>query len=431
MIMEDMQESQTIIVTYNQIQIPQSAAQKMLIQVQKELIGSNDLDETGTIAAAKPPMILHFAETAYMELGGLQAVVAAIKLCRDYGHAVLVAADNSMLKKYFDEIQLPQLVPVYSNLREAMKVASSSTQASHQQAGAEYTVRLQAQILHDEQSGCGTYDLLEMLLPSFCHEYPGSGSIMFTWLNSYQRILQEYGLQEAKRTIMEFMAILREETGAQGFVFMLDSPWLAVLLPSPSLKLRMIADNIREKTILAGSQSFPLDCSMSISRIEDVSANPQIAFKQASSRLWHARSLGSNMLCEDDTPPVREKASLRVLIMDADPLFSNLISRHLSNNGCLCQVINSGINAMEVINDFHPQAIVADVFLQGSNVFRLRELCLLDTTTAVIPWLLNGHHKNSTTIASAHYLKMYHFLKRPIEYNELLGLIQHLACEAW
>ncbi len=424
------QESTISILECSVQQLHSQNSQQMLTALQKLLAEQNP---------GEVRILFSFPETDHFQLAGLESFLSSLQLCKNYTRAIAVCTNRPMLSWFFSAIQLQQLVPFFSDENTACESLLAMNPNSAPDAGIfnKDSVLVYAQHFFDPENGFGTQRLISPLLPIFCQQYQ-KGALLYAYLDSYQQLLHDHGFSEAQKAIDDFALILHTSAqDADGLVFSVSGAWWAIFVPSLKIPATQLAKAILQKTRQAGSHSLSYSCTAAITYIDELKNNEpiqdaaEILQKNTANRLWYARSLGGNTICHN-TPPqqldIRDnETQLRVLIMDANEAYTHMLDRFLRTQGCECRVLTSSIDAQEVMLSFQPHAIIADVFLPGSNIFHLCEISKSDAQLASIPWIITAEQKTPHMISTAHYLGIFHFLKHPVEPSELLGIIRHVA----
>lgn len=79
---------------------------------------------------------------------------------------------------------------------------------------------------------------------------------------------------------------------------------------------------------------------------------------------------------------------VKILLLEDDKWLSELESESLRAEGYKVAVVHNGYEAIEKIDDFKPDVIIADVLLAGSTVFTLLNELQSHGDTQIIPVIL-------------------------------------------
>jgi PleD family two-component response regulator len=85
---------------------------------------------------------------------------------------------------------------------------------------------------------------------------------------------------------------------------------------------------------------------------------------------------------------------------------------------------------LRTITEFHPDAIVSELFLLETDAFSLKEELDMNSKTSGIPFILVSHQKNESTIMRALDLGIVHYIRKPYMLTELLGILNTYVLKA-
>jgi DNA-binding response OmpR family regulator len=123
-----------------------------------------------------------------------------------------------------------------------------------------------------------------------------------------------------------------------------------------------------------------------------------------------------------------DKRKIRLLIIDDDIGFLDLLRIHLASAGYEVQVAEDGVTGGRALLAQTPDLIVADVGMPFLDGFELLSLIRSDTSTASIPVILLSGRSDGDTMAKAVALGAADFLTKPVTRDQLLESIE--ACLA-
>jgi DNA-binding response OmpR family regulator len=116
----------------------------------------------------------------------------------------------------------------------------------------------------------------------------------------------------------------------------------------------------------------------------------------------------------------------RILIIDDDVGFRDLLRLHLSAAGYQVQVAEDGVTGGRALLAQTPDLIVSDLNMPFLNGFELLSLLRSDAETASIPVILLSGRSDGDTMAKAVELGAADFLTKPVTRDQLLESIE--AC---
>ena len=121
-----------------------------------------------------------------------------------------------------------------------------------------------------------------------------------------------------------------------------------------------------------------------------------------------------------------ESTKTRILIIDDDIGFRDLLRIHLSSAGYQVQVADDGVTGGRALLAHPPDLIVSDVNMPFLDGFELLSLLHADAETAAIPVILLSGRSDGDTMAKAVELGAADFLTKPVTRDQLLESIE--AC---
>ena len=258
---------------------------------------------------------------------------------------------------------------------------------------------------------------------------PGHGVVVFAQLDGLGKLVTEHGYGEGDKAIRTFSSIMlgvRSETALSFHLFGSD---FAVLLPDGDKRAGVaLAEQLRAAN--AESPGFLKRLTATFSVVSASEVTTLAALRDlARARLRYAWSQGPGSICEETPDAAMSGADgrTRVLIVEPDLFTSTLFSEFLAGEGYDCRICSHGVRAFDMALEYRPHIIISDVFLAGSDVFRLREALAARSETAGIPVVICSYLKDDVTVRRAHALGMYHLLKKPVELSELSGLVAGYA----
>lgn len=116
----------------------------------------------------------------------------------------------------------------------------------------------------------------------------------------------------------------------------------------------------------------------------------------------------------------------RILIIDDDVGFRDLLRIHLSAAGYQVQVAEDGVTGGRALLEKAPDLIVSDLNMPFLDGFELLSLLRSDAQTASIPVILLSGRSDGDTMAKAVELGAADFLTKPVTRDQLLESVE--AC---
>lgn len=121
-----------------------------------------------------------------------------------------------------------------------------------------------------------------------------------------------------------------------------------------------------------------------------------------------------------------DDSKTRILIIDDDIGFLELLRIHLSSAGYEVQVAEDGVTGGRALLAQAPDLIVTDVSMPFLDGFELLSLLRSDASTASIPVILLSGRSDGDTMAKAVQLGAADFLTKPVTRDQLLESVE--AC---
>lgn len=121
-----------------------------------------------------------------------------------------------------------------------------------------------------------------------------------------------------------------------------------------------------------------------------------------------------------------DQKKTRILIIDDDIGFRDLLRIHLSAAGYEVQVAEDGVAGGRALLELAPDLIVSDVNMPFLDGFELLSLMRAEPDTASIPVILLSGRSDGDTMAKAVELGAADFLTKPVTRDQLLESVE--AC---
>jgi DNA-binding response OmpR family regulator len=125
---------------------------------------------------------------------------------------------------------------------------------------------------------------------------------------------------------------------------------------------------------------------------------------------------------------MQNEKKTRILIIDDDVGFRDLLRLHLAAKGYQVQVAEDGVTGGRALLEQAPDLIISDVNMPFLDGFELLSLMRADASTASIPVILLSGRSDGDTMAKAVDLGAADFLTKPVTRDQLLESVE--ACLA-
>ena len=114
----------------------------------------------------------------------------------------------------------------------------------------------------------------------------------------------------------------------------------------------------------------------------------------------------------------------RILIIEDDADFRELLRIHLSLAGYALEVAEDGVEGGKALLEHAPDLVVSDVDMPFLSGFELLSLMRAEKETASIPVILLSGSSNDETMSEAMKLGAADFLTKPITLEDLMRAIR-------
>lgn len=272
----------------------------------------------------------------------------------------------------------------------------------------------------------------------------GRGAVVFLGVDSIPRINATYGRSAGDEALYTVGYLLRNFQSARSRrgthrLYRLSGPMFAYILSSgAAAEGAEIAEQLRRSVSESAMFLEQLTVSAGVAGLEealsgsDPRAEPvdlvQATFRIGLGRLQVARQSGANTVCASDPEGVAGRgAGSTVLIADPDAPYLEMLTRQLEERGFTVLLARDGSEAIRIVEQIVPDAIVAEVMLPKRNGFTLREELRHDARLSQIPFVLVSHRKTDEVVLKASLLGIVHFLAKPFSLVELTGLLHNLT----
>ena len=275
-------------------------------------------------------------------------------------------------------------------------------------------------------------------------EMEGRGAVMVVGVDNIQRINATYGRAGGDQALYTIAYLLRNfqsahsRRGAHRLYKLSGSQFAYVLSHGSVAEGAEIAELIRRSVAESAMFLEQLTVSVGVVGLDEVIESAERregeeiladeVTSRAFARMRIARKGGANTVCSADPAAASVVGTgSTVLIADPDAPYLEMLTKQLEDQGYTVLLARDGAEAVSIINQIVPDAIVAAVMLPKQNGFALREELRHDASLSQIPFILVSHRKTDETIEKASMLGIVHFLAKPFSLVELIGLLRNLT----
>ncbi len=120
----------------------------------------------------------------------------------------------------------------------------------------------------------------------------------------------------------------------------------------------------------------------------------------------------------------------KILLIEDDAEMSSLIVKFLSKKGLDVESVKTGDDGFEMLNNFKPKVIIADLYLQNSTISGMSMIQMLKKKSPFSSIIVISGHNNMKPIMHNLNLGIYDFLEKPFNYYKLYSSVLR-ACESY
>ncbi len=125
---------------------------------------------------------------------------------------------------------------------------------------------------------------------------------------------------------------------------------------------------------------------------------------------------------------MQDEGKARILIIEDDPEFRDLLRRHLSARGYKVEVAEDGVAGGRALLANPPDLIISDIDMPFLDGFELLALLKAEESTASIPVILLSGRGDSDTLVKAGGMGVADYMTKPVTRDQLLESVE--ACLA-
>jgi len=121
------------------------------------------------------------------------------------------------------------------------------------------------------------------------------------------------------------------------------------------------------------------------------------------------------------------KAPHRVIIIDKDEEFTQLVSDTLEKSGMICEVVTNPNKTLDALASFVPEAILMDISMPGCTGQELASVILQQETFVGTPIIFISEDRRREGRVDVVRQGSYSFMAKPIDLEKLIGVIRGQA----
>lgn len=263
-------------------------------------------------------------------------------------------------------------------------------------------------------------------------QVPKDFGVLYIAIDNIVEINQKHG-RDAGDEVLKSLAYLLEKLKPKdnnSQLFKLNNPIFILsyeLIKPEELELKAdeIIKEIRDSNYFIEKINISIALSFSGKWKENYTYSDFDKYNKA--KLLVAKQRGINNICKEiDTDNPDEILQKRVLFIEPDDSYINLIISSLEDKGIHITRVDDGSMALERRSGWNPDLIVTEAMTPKVNGFQLKEKLNSLTGRNDTPFILISQRKDDEYIKRASELGIVHYLKKPFSLLELEGLIVNL-----
>ncbi|MFO8065563.1 MAG: response regulator, partial [Spirochaetia bacterium] len=249
---------------------------------------------------------------------------------------------------------------------------------------------------------------------------------------SFGREAGDQALRSVAQVIERVRDVFNHPSGKT--VFRYDGPVIAYVCDGSLRDALAVSERLRKEVLEREVFFQKLTASIGMASLTEVAESQKNIRQQIQdleaivlSRLRIARQSGGNTVCA--ASPASERGGLAsgtILIVDPDADRLRPLVREFETMGMSVFLAGDGVEAMQIMNQVVPDAVISEVAVPKLDGFELRERLSRASEFSRIPFVLVSHRKNDDLLQRAGALGILHYFKKPVSVSELTGLIQNL-----
>ena len=115
----------------------------------------------------------------------------------------------------------------------------------------------------------------------------------------------------------------------------------------------------------------------------------------------------------------QEKRPRQILLVDDEAGFADLLRDLLEMDGYVVTVANDGVEGLEKLNTFIPDAIISDIVMPRMNGFEMFRQLKASPKTATIPFLFISGFQDQRVLDEARKIGVFGILQKPIDVEQI------------
>ena len=126
----------------------------------------------------------------------------------------------------------------------------------------------------------------------------------------------------------------------------------------------------------------------------------------------------------------KERKLKRILLVDDEVGFAELLQDLLRMDGYEVDVANDGQQGLDKIGTFAPDIIISDIVMPGLSGFEMFKKVKANPQTAHLPFLFITGFQDDRVLAEARKIGVFGILRKPIDIEQIESRVNELLLKA-
>lgn len=253
----------------------------------------------------------------------------------------------------------------------------------------------------------------------------------FIELDRLKEINRVAGPQAGDALLADLAAALSEraaESDYAAYLFRWSGPVILAAFDGGKAEAVAIGERLRAAVEAERRFSRPLTVSVAVASSDEASGEGEPAaelYALARARLKLLARKGGNAVLAESGEALAEKSL--ALVLDGDPIGAAYVVEYFAAREFAAVASSRGGEALELMERYKPELVIADAYLPQYDAFQLRARMLASTDLRGIPFVLLAELKTDELVERAQGLGIYHIFQKPAPLRELYGVARYLA----
>ncbi len=271
-----------------------------------------------------------------------------------------------------------------------------------------------------------SYDLQKALNEKINHK------IIFINVNNLSEINSSYGDSMGDETLRNVSILLRENKSDKHELYKLKGSLFAYYIKDesdPYPYAERIINIIKDSDIFIEKPSISLAIVSFSEYFNEEKRYDKIIddiFDMGQLRLKIAKSIGDNILFEDQMLKDYSEDTDVVLIADDDEYSTNILKNYLIDLGYQVLNVRNGEKALNILKNTKIDLVISAISLPKIDGFSLKQKMNEKSNMRKIKFILIDFKKSSANTKRAYSLGINYFLKKPFIIEEITGIIEYI-----